>query len=168
MVVDNKRFRIWFILTLLFMAAIYFISDMPYEAQDIKPLLKSKLQMNSTSVLDVEIKYDHQSVSSSNPYDFVEFLFRKAGHIIGYFVLTLLWIKTLSYTNIILRRRLAYSLMLAIGYAALDEFHQTFVPGRSGHLIDVVVVDLLGSVLAVGIVLFTNLVKRKKQTCAEV
>jgi VanZ family protein len=97
----KENYRVWLFFTFLFMTVIYFISNMPYEAQDIKPF-ENNIQMNSTSVPNVQIKYDHQVVSSSSPYEFVEFLFRKTGHIIGYCALTLLWIKTLNYTKLTL------------------------------------------------------------------
>ncbi|WP_375162865.1 VanZ family protein [Rossellomorea sp. SC111] len=35
-----------------------------------------------------------------------------------------------------LGKELLFSTLLSITYAGLEEFHQTFVPGRSGHLID--------------------------------
>ncbi|MGG3915933.1 VanZ family protein [Rossellomorea vietnamensis] len=164
----KQNYRVWLFFTFVFMTVIYLISNMPYEAQDIKPLLESKIQMNSTSVPDVQIQYDHQSVSSSSPYEFVEFLFRKAGHIIGYFALTLLWIKTLSYTKLKLGKKLLFSTLLSITYAGLDEFHQTFVPGRSGHLIDVVVVDLMGVVLAVVGVLVIKAISSRSSIGSEV
>ncbi|MFI8687618.1 VanZ family protein [Rossellomorea sp. NPDC077527] len=164
MKVKKQKYLVWLFLTFIFMMVIYFISDMPYEAQDIKPLLESKMEKKFISVPDVKIKYDQQVVSSSSPYEFIEFLYRKAGHILGYFTLTLLWIKTLSYTKLKLAKKLLFSILLSIAYAGMDEFHQTFVPGRTGHLIDVVVVDLMGVVLAVVCVVVIEAFKSKSNT----
>ncbi|MGG3915929.1 VanZ family protein [Rossellomorea vietnamensis] len=117
----NQNYRVWLFFTFLFMMVIYSISNMPYEAQDIKPLLENNIQMNSTSVPNVQIQYDHQAVSSSSPYEFVEFLFRKAGHIIGYCALTLLWIKTLRYTKLKLGKKLLYSILSVFPYVLIIE-----------------------------------------------
>jgi VanZ family protein len=38
--------------------------------------------------------------------------------------------------------------MLALIYSATDEFHQSFVPGRHPSLIDVLVFDNIGAVVA--------------------
>ncbi len=51
-------------------------------------------------------------------------------------------------------RRLGVSFLIASLYAATDEFHQTFVPGRSGQLSDVIL-DSCGA--AAGVVFFALL-----------
>lgn len=51
-----------------------------------------------------------------------------------------------------LRYVIAGSLALAIGYGFLDEFHQSFVPGRDSSLIDVGF-DTLGAFIGLGLVL---------------
>jgi VanZ family protein len=159
---EKRGFRIWLTLTILFMGVIYFISNTPYEKQDIKPILEKKVEINENILPDIQLDYDEQRVSSANPYDFIEFLFRKAGHIIGYFVLTLLWLKTLTYTRFSFTIRLLLSSILSLGYAALDEFHQTFVPGRTGHVIDVVAVDLIGVILAILLSTVTRFICKAK------
>lgn len=49
---------------------------------------------------------------------------------------------------------------IAVGYAALDEFHQRFVPGRAGCVTDVLI-DSVG-VLVMSIFLWVVFSKRKK------
>lgn len=73
------------------------------------------------------------------------FLVRKGAHMAAFFTLTALLILALwpLIKKPALRGGLA--LVLCAALAGLDEFHQTFVPGRSGSLSDVLV-DLLGGV----------------------
>ncbi len=73
---------------------------------------------------------------------FWEFIYKKSGHLFVYFILTLIWIWTLT------RDRLKNSILLSFAYAYTDEIHQLFVPGRTGLLRDVYI-DLLGILLAV-------------------
>ncbi len=75
--------------------------------------------------------------------ELLSFLERKAAHMFLYFVLALLVLAALSLW--IKRRRAA---------AALDEYHQTFVPGRSGELRDVLV-DLCGAAAALALAALT-------------
>lgn len=73
----------------------------------------------------------------------LSFVVRKGAHMFLYFVLTgllLLALRTLFRHN---GRRAAATAALCALLAGLDEYHQTFVPGRSGELRDVLV-DLSG------------------------
>lgn len=127
---------------------------MPYEEQDIKPLLEEKIQLTESSLPSVTISYDGQQVSSqSNPYAFIEFIMRKSGHILGYLGLTILLFLTITQTTIKQRWIFLFSGLIAIVYAMLDEWHQTFVPGRTGHWEDALIVDGMGVVLGLLIML---------------
>lgn len=144
MIRNKNKFSLWLFISLVYMVLIYFISAMPYEQQDLKPLLEEKIQIPPEDVPDIQLNYGDQQVSSTNLYAFLEFIVRKSGHIIGYFILTVLLFITMSYVTI--QRGLKFLVvgLLSISYAALDEWHQTFVPGRTGRLIDVYGVDLIG------------------------
>ncbi|MCK4452369.1 MAG: VanZ family protein [Anaerolineae bacterium] len=69
----------------------------------------------------------------------LDLLLKKAGHAVAYGVLAWLYRRALRrhiLTGTVLR---AVSIGLAVAYAASDEYHQTFVPGRNGNLVDVAV-----------------------------
>lgn len=66
---------------------------------------------------------------------------RKLIHMLEYGLLWLLWHRALGW------RHGWAAAAIAIGYAATDEFHQTFVEGRQGHVRDVVI-DTLGVIVA--------------------
>ena len=74
---------------------------------------------------------------------------RKCGHFSEYFILSLLILR-----GIRAGRREAHvawalaAIALVAGYAALDEFHQSFVPGRGGLEISDVLLDTTGGAAA--------------------
>ncbi len=72
---------------------------------------------------------------------FLSFFERKAAHMFLYFVLT--GLLCLALRRLPPRRRAWAALGLCAALAALDEFHQTWIPGRSGQPRDVLI-DVLG------------------------
>lgn len=81
-------------------------------------------------------------------YDFWDHLLRKSAHITEYAILATLFIRYISNfykkSNIVLLITTA----LCVAYAASDEFHQSFVPGRGPSIKDVFV-DSVGVILAI-------------------
>ena len=71
---------------------------------------------------------------------FWEILLRKSAHVTEYFLLTLLWLRAL--------RREDFAAAAALAYACTDEYHQTFVFGRHGTPVDVLI-DSIGITLAI-------------------
>jgi VanZ family protein len=89
-----------------------------------------------------------------------DFLLRKLAHATEFGVLTLLVWRALPS---VLRRvsvRIGVAAVVALGYAALDELHQSFVPGRHGALKDVAI-DATGIVLSVLLVLALRRYRRR-------
>jgi VanZ family protein len=68
-------------------------------------------------------------------------ILRKAAHMAEYGLLWLLWWRAFGYRNA------AAAAAIAIAYAATDEYHQTFVQGRNGTPVDVLI-DGAGVALA--------------------
>jgi VanZ family protein len=75
---------------------------------------------------------------------------KKMGHGIGYGLLALTYWRGLGF------RRNGHWLawLMALAYSATDEFHQSFVPGRSPSLIDVFVFDNIGAFLTANVYAF--------------
>ena len=86
---------------------------------------------------------------------------RKAAHCIEYFILAILVYLTLIDFNLTNKRLLIYTMLICILYAISDEIHQLFVSERAGRILDVLL-DSLGSFLAVNICLFIHKLKHKK------
>jgi len=69
-----------------------------------------------------------------------DFILRKGAHVVEYGVLTFLLYRAFQGTfNMTAFGLFAYPVLLSFLYAASDEFHQTFVPGRSGNVTDVLI-----------------------------
>jgi VanZ family protein len=89
-------------------------------------------------------------VLSGQPSDHVDrawwdVVLRKIAHVTEYAVLTGLWWRALSALGV--SRPLAGAIAIALLYAATDEFHQTFVDGRQGTPVDVLI-DSIGMTIA--------------------
>ena len=101
----------------------------------------------------------------------LEFLVRKAAHMTEYGVLAvciLFGISVFYRTSHTLVYKTNYIYMIAwlmtVIYAATDEYHQLFVPGRSGKIMDVGI-DALGALLLLGITaLICRFRKRRGKT----
>ena len=80
--------------------------------------------------------------------DMTSFLVRKAAHMSEYAILAILLGLTIrEYKK---EPWLLLALTATAAYAATDEFHQLFVPGRSGQLKDVLI-DTAGGALGLGL-----------------
>jgi VanZ family protein len=85
-----------------------------------------------------------------NLYDFLIWhgYTRKAGHVVGYGILCLLllrgWRATLDRSSAILAALFAW--LGTVTLASLDEWHQTFIPSRTGTIRDVILDSAAGLV----------------------
>ncbi|MBP1963547.1 VanZ family protein [Paenibacillus aceris] len=147
-------FYVFTIAAVLWMAFIFFKSGQTYQQQSLRPLLETKLA--GTSFLNhfprLAFTYDGQQITWQDPIGVIEFFIRKAGHVSEFAILALLWILALLSKPVRVIMALLTSSIISVLYAATDEWHQTFVDGRTGHAIDVVV-DTSGVLLAVLLVL---------------
>jgi VanZ family protein len=69
----------------------------------------------------------------------LDFSIKKLGHALGYGLLALAHLRGLG------GKRPWLAWMMAVAYAASDEFHQSFVPGRGPSVWDVLLFDNLGA-----------------------
>lgn len=74
-------------------------------------------------------------------------LLRKTGHVSEFGLLFLLLRRALGHTISGARKTTIFAILLTILYAASDEYHQSFVPGRTATVYDVAV-DTAGITLA--------------------
>ena len=77
-------------------------------------------------------------------------LIRKAAHVVEYLILGVLLVRALREEGLGGPALASAAVALGIGYAALDELHQTFVPSRTGAPRDVAV-DATGVVAGVAL-----------------
>lgn len=87
-----------------------------------------------------------------NLYDFLRFHFylRKIGHVVGYGMLSLLllrgWRATLDPARAWLGRVTLLAWLGTVFVASMDEWHQSYIPSRTGALHDVVLDSIAGLV----------------------
>lgn len=99
--------------------------------------------------------------SSEMPnYGFWDFLVKKGGHVIGYALLAICYWYWMRFDP----KKGWLAWLLAVLYAATDEFHQSFTPGRQPSVEDVLIYDTLGGLA--GLVLTGWLLRRKQKNGA--
>ena len=90
----------------------------------------------------------------------LQFLFRKGAHFSIYLILGLFFCNAYFQSGIV--KHLPLGVLSAVSsflYSASDEFHQTFVPGRSGELSDVLI-DSTGAII--GVLIYLLILRCKK------
>ena len=126
----NKRKIIKWILLWIWMLVIFMFSHQPNSGATTYGIIEKILPNIQTNTL----------ISTLN------FLIRKSAHLTEYFILAIL---TVSLTKEYTKKQInifIISLIFCFSYAVTDEFHQLFVPGRTGALRDVCI-DTVGSIL---------------------
>lgn len=81
-------------------------------------------------------------------YSMIELFLRKCAHMSIYFVLAINIMIVLFTFNMKMILRMAIAVIASFGYALTDEFHQTFVAGRSGAFTDCLI-DTSGAIFGV-------------------
>ena len=80
-------------------------------------------------------------------FEWADHIVKKGGHMIGYALLGVSHWRALAFQ----RERWWLAWCMAILYAVTDEFHQSFVPGRSPSIWDVLLFDNLGALIGIGL-----------------
>jgi VanZ family protein len=89
-----------------------------------------------------------QSTLPRHPDARFDLILKKAAHMIEYGMLAfLLWRALSRGRGALSRSALVTAFVVSVLYAASDEYHQTFVPGRKGTLVDVGF-DTVGALVA--------------------
>ena len=98
------------------------------------------------------------SAQPSDPVDraWWDVLLRKLAHFTEYAVLTALWWRALRGLGVEFGPALAGALAISFGYAVSDELHQTFVDGRHGSAVDVLI-DSAGMAAAAAVIVLLRL-----------
>jgi len=89
-----------------------------------------------------------------------ETMSRKGAHLVEYGVLALLLLRAFSAEGWERRRALGAAFLFSVAYAASDEIHQYFVPGRYAKVRDVAL-DGLGAALALSVYARRSAVEEK-------
>lgn len=75
---------------------------------------------------------------------------KKGGHLFGYALLAVGYLRGLANGKAVTKRHWILAVIFASLYAASDEFHQHFVPGRNSSFNDIII-DTVGAALGAGL-----------------
>ena len=141
----NYRFIISWILVILWMFNIYYLSSMDSELSNTK----SKDTINT--VVESSVVITNKDISKDNLNSIVNGLnkpLRKCMHSFVFFVLVILFINAFNNSNIGNYKCYLLSILLSFIYACFDEFHQLYVTGRTCQFMDIGI-DMIGVLIGV-------------------
>jgi VanZ family protein len=86
--------------------------------------------------------------ASAETLDLLQHIIRKCGHLTEYFIFSMLILRGIrAGEKGLYLRWVLVTILIVAGYAALDEYHQSFVPGRTAAVGDVLI-DTTGGIAA--------------------
>ena len=134
---DVKRLAFW-LPPLLWMATIAWFSTAEFSADNTGTVLTPLFRWLLPHATEPQLAALHA-------------LTRKAAHVTEYAILCALWFVALTRERGLSRQRAAWmALLVAIGWAVLDELHQALVPSRTASAMDVGI-DTLGALVAAAV-----------------
>ena len=106
------------------------------------------LTVTQLNALEEDASLDERMVKYDDDDQWLPMVFiRKSAHFLEFFVLAVLFMNLFGDAKNI-RRRMVLSFGLTVLYAISDEFHQLFIPGRSGNIKDILI-DAIGACVGV-------------------
>ena len=121
---------------LIWLGFIFFVSTSGFSADNTSRFIRPILRWLFPSYSEAELSWLH-------------FLVRKAGHFLEYAVLALLAHRAFVSSSRLFIRRCWFEmgLLLVVLYSLFDEWHQSFVPTRTGSIHDSLI-DISGGLTA--------------------
>lgn len=128
---ENNKSVVWLIITVVWMTVIFCFSaqlaDVSTDTSLRVGMTIGKMSVPDFSKLPKEEQIDYAKK--------IEFPVRKMAHATEYAILGCLL--TNLCLSLSMKKAYMWSWLMGSAYAATDEFHQLFVPGRSGQITDV-------------------------------
>ncbi|MBK5261708.1 MAG: VanZ family protein [Peptostreptococcaceae bacterium] len=144
---SDKRLRIIMpILCILWICLIFFMSS------DANSYYKT-LTFSETVVSQINGNTDENT-----EVDIINLSIRKSGHFLEYLVLSVLLLKTSEVYGMKLKQSAGYVLFICLLIAGLDEFYQSFVPGRNPAVLDSLI-DFAGACM--GMIIYVGVNTKK-------
>lgn len=141
---------------------LFISSGQTYEEQSLLQFLKEWFpgQPLESVLSHLQISYwgTIVSIEERGYYSFVEFLIRKASHIITFGILAI--------ATYIMTKRYILAFLISFGIAIFDEYHQSMTIGRTATIQDVFL-DAFGALLAIILIFFINRRKTKIKSSAK-
>lgn len=148
------------LLVICALAVVVYASNMTYKQQTIVPelreILKNKPFEDALSALEIPYWGTIISIESRGYFYFVEFLVRKASHLLGYGLLAVFFYFLFSKLKWRFPSIISFATIFII--ACLDEYHQSRTPGRTG-IFDDVLIDAAGAILLLSLIKMIQLIQ---------
>ncbi|MEK5231293.1 VanZ family protein [Lysinibacillus sp. FSL K6-0232] len=146
-----------------FLSILVVCSSMTYEQQSILPeleeLLADKPFEKQLALLKIPYWDTVVSIEERGYFPFIEFLIRKLTHFIGFGCIALAIYFAWGKRSFAAGVAIAGTAIIAI----LDEFRQSFTPGRTMSAHDVLV-DTAGAILFVGVIVAFKKIRKTSQS----
>lgn len=147
---------LWGIFLAAWLTLVFVFSSQSYEQQSIQPLLLRFFSFQDLvrCLPDITIKYRYTTVNShSNPYKFIEFLFRKGAHLFVYATFAAIFFMFVrSFNTRRVFRPILVTLLVVIVVPAVDEWNQLRSEHRTGNTTDILL-DFTGGCIGLSICL---------------
>ncbi len=151
------------ILVIVWMGAIYWLSDMNGTESSRKSEKTINLVIKKSIEAANEVGLTNKNANSkkiSRLADHLDYPLRKVMHVSVYFILTLLLLNAFYQSGLRSKKLIIWALLVAILYACSDEYHQSFT-GRTASFLDILI-DSVGGLIAICLVILIKKIKLKK------
>lgn len=112
---------------------------------------------------EVSSESSGRSIPLSEILHLPEWLIRKSAHFFIFGLLGASWYNVFRANKKLSNRaKIIIPVILAAAYAALDELHQLFVPGRSGQLSDILLDSVAGLIFVLIFVLIDSKIRKSR------
>lgn len=143
------KYILTWIPAVLIMAVIFFFSSKPSYSSGESSMSIANMLLNAyESISDTSFEEEIRTEKLGS----IDYIVRKGAHFTEYALLSAALALPLYVRKIRGIRLMLLTMLTAVLYAASDEFHQIFVPGRSGEIRDVII-DGAGAFI--GFILFS-------------
>lgn len=156
----NKKKIISFLLVIIWMLLIFLLSSMNSNKSNEKSMNTIDTIINNTLDITNGTGLTDKHPTQKKKQSVIESInkpLRKVAHASVYFVLLILVINLLRTYNMNLNKSILIAIIICFIYAITDEYHQTFVEGRTGQFSDVLI-DTLGAIIGAFIYKILNII----------
>ena len=147
-----KKVISW-VAVLLWMALIFYLSSQPADQSN---QLSTGITQAIAEAIEKVIPGTKIIIGELNH------IVRKNAHFIAYMVLGILTVNALRNSGTKIKKSFLLAMVICVLYAASDEIHQLFVPGRGCQFTDVLI-DSAGALVGSGIIYAAGAIRRKRQ-----
>ena len=146
---NNLKKIISWSLVIIWLIVIFLFSNMDSDKSNQKSesAINKVVETTLNKTNDLGITNKHPSEKTMNNFvDKLNLPLRKCMHAFVYFVLSLLLLNALTISGFKNLKLYLICLIICFIYSIIDEYHQTFVIGRTGQFIDSII-DTFGSII---------------------